>query len=499
MFKILFFVSILLSCAKTPEAPMHTPWTASLSASNCSGPGLALVGTDTNANTSTNLIVPVPLNQLTMTNLTVQSAVPFPSLPNFTLLAVSATVNDAMGGYIQVFVSPRNSSEKVPSNALRWIPLSAGTYKVSAYPCNSLGCRKDLEQIFPYLQVAANPATVQAIGPTFTQCYNILQKLQDAGTTIVEYAKGLETYFQSYGSGLHLADSCMTGALNSAAQSMQNIQTLGPSYMGEIASNADALHAENQQLLNLIANQQAVANASSNKVTTVSETTTTTATQTSSSHSSTAGKAVLLSLGVVGIVTGLIAAVTAGTVKTMGWTNVIGNLEVTVEKMSKKIIAANLSTAAFRKLMEELKLDSELKTKLENKVGTLSGSVEDIAKLQTELTPQSKMYANQKTLLNRASIGGIAGIAVSIAGAIAVGVSQLSLVGTNSVSSTSTQSKITSNTNTSTSTDTSTSKTNAGNPFDQASDYFTKVIFPLQQQFRDCTVSLYDKVLTAPK
>ena len=457
-------ILILYYCAKMPKAPIHTKMSGLLS-QECGALGLT---TSTDETTEIELIVPVALDKLTLSDVVAQGQEPFPPL-KLQFLALSANINDTKGGYAHFVVTSdtqKTYTTDVPSGLVHWIPnLPVGTYKVTAVPCNSLGCREDLLQTLPYLQAPNNTASLSAVTTAFNQCYSLYGKLQATGAKIVSQAKSVEAYFNSM-VGLSLDEgnrSCIDNALQRAGNGMQNIQTLGPSYMSDMMINPDIIGKQ----IDLYHENQSSSSTQTVTVTTASP-------SPSSSNDSTA-KYILLGFGVPAIAVGALLFLSNVGSASKGWTAIWNSNEVTADKIFRQL-SADYTFAEANKAAAKI-TDAEIKPIVERKIqkkkdgtwGTGANGDSFDYKASEYLSYQNKM----KTSFIKATGGGLAAIAGVIM--VAIGASLNLDSGT---------------------TDTS---TDTGNAFDTAANYINNTVLPLQEQYNQCMVTLAQAIEDASK
>ncbi len=425
---ILFLSSICcLSsfCARNPSIPKHATKlaTASLGSSACDTSSMQLSeATGTGTKKGIELIQPVALSALTISDVSVGAEHPFQGL-GLVFLNLSGKVNDSQGGFVRFSIQSGADSktlmkEDVPSGVLRWVPnLNEGQYKVTAMPCNSLGCRDDLAVTNLYAQPANNDPSLASFQSSFNECYTLLQKLYDSGETMVAQAQSITKYLSLANGQGSTNSSCTQEATQDGLNDMLNIQRLGAAYLGEI--NA---HPETMQPLYM--NLAAIpSNNGSN-----SSTSTNTSTQSSTTASSTVAKWTLFGLGITSIVGGMFATIISASKLSSTWANI--------------------------SIPDRAPLDAPVTTKGES----------------VETSPLKVGKTGIKT-----SVAGMsAGLFFLGAGLISTIASQFLL-------------------SAGTATDTA-SNTHEPNPLDQAATYMNDTLIPLQNQFRQCTVNLSQKI-----
>lgn len=467
-FRVYFQSSVILTacvlgiyyCAKKPAAPIHSATSiAALAGSACN---LGLAGTGTGTSTSTSVaiepIVPIVPTKLTLKNLEVQGAKPFPSL-SLVFLTLSAEVNDKKGGFTRFSIQSLSNNdtfvtENVPSGMTHWIhDLPAGTYKVSASPCNSLGCREDWEQVVRYQQQVNNYPDVQ-VSDTLKQCMDIQDKIRDAADSFVKQAKSAELQLEKH--SLNLAsssDPCAKGTVDQVQTGMGNIDKLGEPYIRDLFENPDAMQIQEEAL-------KLTADANSTGTTTNTET---------STDKNSQWKTIALGLGSAAAVAGFFAFLYE-TVSTKGWTTYTTNRRLEVRN-----IANNIRTSYDPSLFKSLRFETDLKIpkSLIPALDLELNKPSDVVKSTDQSTkpyiyPEADRITYEKkvsSFYKSAGVGGI-GALIAIAGGAAIVYSQLGLASSNDT------------------------LTGLGN-------FLATTVAPLQDQFGECTVTLSQKIEAA--
>ena len=437
------------------------------------------------------LIKPQALANLAMSQLTIKAGQPFPSLP-FSFLTLSATVNDNAGGYVRFTIqsmadAQSQVTQNVPSGIIRWVPnLSAGTYQINAMPCNSLGCRTDLTESNLYQQQANVYPALQDVQTTFNECFGLLQQLYDSGTTVIKQAQAIEQDLTNK-AGLQLAggavstDACVQAAVRDGINSMANLQNLGAPYVGEINANPDAL----QPIYENFTSQAQSSTATDTK----------TSTGSTSSTAAVAAKWTFFSLGIASIVGGMMA-VAISSAKLAGWVNLEGGRTFILQSIVNQFPTGS-SKSQDLAVVNSLEISEVNKAALINTIkqdtaldaNPSAGSSTKLAQVKDQIQTIDEPLVKAQSSIKTANIGLTAGLVLLGGGLATTVTANFALANDQTPSKT---------TDTGVGTETGTSvASNTTNPLDNAAAYVSNTLIPLQNQFRQCTLTLEQKISAA--
>lgn len=492
---ILILQLCLVHCEKSLRKPSHPSSLSCLTNLNLADDSIS----------SVDLITPVSLNKLSIDKVTAQAKPPFPSLPNIKFLTLSATVNDPLGGFVH-FILLKESTTKdgaqeplileVASTMTRWVPnLATGTYKVTAKPCNSLGCRDDLTQTTYYSQpenTYQDAAFQKKLNDKMDECFAQFDDLYRYTNQFVNiYVPQISEQLANSRGSLQLATgasaspaNCISQdqAANDAQRAMENIRTIGSPSIGEMISNPDISDIITQQFQMLLASNHTTSTVTVTSTGTTTSTTATTASSGTTSTSSTGETSqnrtlvrnLMLSFGIASIATGAIS-LAYGTSKIGGWDNLVGGRVKDATNIKKALLSRNYDPKTATEVLKNMNISDDLKilVKQQLDVEPSKGTITDYDEAVKDPTyasfksSQEALEAQRVVAKSTFVKGAILGAGLIGVGIAQVVISQVLALATNS---------------------------NSSNPLKDASDLFDKQIFTTQKKFRQCTLELNDIV-----
>ncbi len=491
----------LIHCEKSLRKPVHPSSLSCLTNLNLADDTVPKV----------ELIVPVALNNLSIDKVTAQAKNPFPSLANIKFLTLSATVNDTLGGYTNFTIGKETATKtaesqtplilELASSMTRWVPnLTAGTYKITAVPCNSLGCREDLAVTTYYSQpenIYSDPVFQKKINDKMEECFLQFDDLYRYANQLVNvYAPNIADQLASSKSTLRLATSsnssnqsanCISQdqAASDGQNAMHNIHTIGVPYVGEMISNPDISNIITQQFQMLLNSRTNTTTSTSTVTVTASSTSTassvsTTSTATASSVSETSQNRTLvrnlmLSFGIISIASGAMS-LAYGTSKIEGWDNLVGGRVKDAINIKKALLSRGYdSKTAVEVLNKSLNIADDLKILVKQQLA-LENNEGPIKDYETAIRDQNfaTFKSDQEKIVLKRAMAKTTFVRGALIGAglIGVGIAQVLISQILGL----------------------TANSNNANPLKEASDLIDKDIFATQKKFRQCTIELNDIV-----